>query len=467
MAAEERADRGRLGTFVWVVLIVALILRVTVMLTVFNDAEPYTGDGPFYILNAVETWRLGLPGPEPTGTTWRIEGATTSIGPGYPGFLIPFFQLIPDSQPVAQVVAARIGQAVVDTLTALLIYLIARRLFGERVGRVALVAQALDARAIFVTGAIASETLFIALFAFFMWLYLRAADQQKMGLYRWAGLVLGITLLTRPVALLFPVLLAVHAWFNPVGRRTALRGLAWLVAVAALVLLPWQARTAYLSGEITPVTDTVFVHLWRSAREDGDQLTTDEALREAAEEDTGLTEWQGENPHTEGTEYVAAATEHIAANPLGWAGRILRDTVEAWVQPYGTVLAVPRGSGVRQAVAALVGGSGSLADVLAIPALWRRLLMWVWHWWALLAGAAGVVIASRRGWWRSFPLAAWVVYLTGVTAPLLIEPRYVYPAAFALTVFAAYATVEAWDALRARRGLRPAPSGAATAAAER
>jgi len=135
VGAESNRQKLKLDRFVWIVLIVALVLRVTVMLVVFCDDNPYSGDGPFYIKNAQQPNRiLGLPKPlRPTEPWW--QGATTSIGPGYPVFLMPYFQLIPDSNPVAQVVASRIAQSVVGTLTALMIYLIARKLFDERVGR--------------------------------------------------------------------------------------------------------------------------------------------------------------------------------------------------------------------------------------------------------------------------------------------------------------------------------------------
>jgi uncharacterized membrane protein len=50
------------------------------------------------------------------------------------------------------------------------------------------------------------------------------------------------------------------------------------------------------------------------------------------------------------------------------------------------------------------------------------------------------------------PLVAWIVYGTLVAAPLLVEPRYLFPLMFAFTVLAAYATTEVWDALQRRLG---------------
>lgn len=449
----------RLDRFAWVVMAVALLLRVVIMLTLFNSAESFTGDGPFYIKNAVEPWRLTVQPPD-----WPYDDTsayTTSIGPVYPVFLIPFYNLIPASQPVTQALAARMAQAVLDTLIVLFVCLITRRLFGQRAGRVALVAQALDLRYMFTAGTIATETLFLTLFTGMMVIYLRTVvppdEEAPLRRFRWAGLLLGLAILTRPVPLLFPVVMLAHLWllvYAPGGSRAArrqyLRGLGWMVGVAALLVVPWMARTAYVKGEFVPVSDTGAVHFWRAARDDGAEISTDEAHAQAAAEDTGydLTA-PAASVHSE--QYVEAGVERISRNPLAWLRRITRETVASILQPYGTVIATPRGAGVRQVAASWLRGEATLGDVLTVPGMWRRLLMYVWHYWTLIGGAAGLALAVRRGaWWQAFPLAGWALYVVAVAAVLLVEPRYIFPAMFALTPFAAYASVEAWDWLAAR-----------------
>jgi hypothetical protein len=421
----DRPDR--LSRFVWIVLVAALVLRVGVMLVAFTGTDTYTGDGPFYIKNARQPWRLGIPDPV---SERRWQAAARSIGPVYPAFLIPFFNLIPDENEVGQLVAARVGQAAVDALTVLLVYLIARRLFGERAGRVALVAQAVDLRYVFAAGAIATETLFVALMAAFMLFYVRASSSLKPGPYRLAGLMLGLALLTRPVPLLFPLLLVAHA---------------------------------ALTDEFTPITNTFYVHLWRGTREDAEELSTSERMEEAAQEEVGepVPVNPDDNPgdvdfmeRREGSQYLGAALHNIRQAPFAWGRRKIKETIAAYLQPYGTVILTPRGAGVKEAIGDFLRGEGSLWAVLSVPGLWRRLLMYLSHYWGLALGVAGFVLALRAGeGWMIAPLAGWIVYVTGITAPLLIEPRYLFPAMFAFTVLAAYGTVRAWDALKARGGL--------------
>ncbi len=425
----------RMARFVWVTLVVALALRVIVVLVFFVSSQTYSGDGPYYLKIAHETWRLGI--------IDNARTAVTTVGPVYPVFLIPFVHLIPDSAPVAQMLAIRLAHALFDTLTVLFVYLIARRLFGERVGRVALVAQALDLRYIFALDSIATETLFLALLTAFIALYLRAAAMRRMGDYRLAGVVLGVAILTRPVPILFPVLLLAHAWFS-VERRQAVRGVVWTTGIMALVIAPWMIRTAMVTHEFVPISSSAFVHFWRTARPDGEALTTDQSLGEASQQDR-----PADSPYNTlvtGEDYIQAGVKHIAAQPLSWIGRVARDTAVAYLQPFGTVILTPTGAGIKQTLLNFVTGKGSLGDVLSVPGLFRRALMWLWHYWGLIGGVAGAVLAFRkRMGWAIFPLLAWVAYVTGVTAVLLIEPRYVFPTMFVFSALAAYASVRAWD----------------------
>ncbi len=432
--------RLRSKHLLWVMLIAALLVRMAVILIAFQSAETFSGDGPFYLSAARYLDRLWFPAD--------TQQAITSIGPLYPLFLSPLVHLIPKSAEVAQLVSVRLAQAGVDTLTVLLVYVLARHLFGERAGRIALVAQAFDPRYLFTNGAIATETLFIALFIGSLLAYLWADEAKQMGRYALSGVLLGLAVLTRPIPLLFPLVLLAHTLIKPQGRRQALRGWAALMVAMAVVVTPWMVRTALLSGKLIPVSDTAFVHFWRASREDGDVITSDIAIKEAAEEDN-----LDRSAKAEGLvdPYVAAGLRNVLEKPLPWLERTVERTVASYLQPYGTVILTPRGAGVRQKVQAFLAGEASLGEVLAVPGLWRRLLMYIWHYWGLIGGAAGLALILRQRWRELLPLWGWVVYLTGVTAPLLIEPRYVFPAMFALTILAAHATSWAWDALRVRR----------------
>lgn len=436
--------RLRSDHLLWVVLIAALLVRVAVILVAFQSAETFSGDGPFYISTARHLDRLWFPA--------NLRRAVTSIGPLYPLFMAPFMHLIPKSAEVAQLVAVRLAQAGVDTLSVLFVYLLARRLFGERVGRIALIVQAFDPRYLFTNGTIATETLFIALFTGSLLAYLWADEGKQLGRYVLSGALLGLAVLTRPIPLLFPFVLLIYALLKRQERRQALRGWAVLFVTMALVIAPWMVRTTLVSGKLIPVSNTAFVHFWRASREDGDVITSDAAVKEAAEEDNLDRSAQAEGI---ADPYVAAGLRNILEAPLPWLGRTIAKTVASYLQPYGTVILTPRGAGVRQALQAFLDGEAPLGTVLTVPGLWRRLLMYIWHYWGLIGGIVGLVLIIPRRWRELLPLWGWLAYATAVTALLLIEPRYVFPVMFVLTILAAHATAQAWEALRVRRQAVP------------
>lgn len=444
MMRRDRPGRLYLDRFAWIALALALILRIVVVLVFYVDGSPHGGDGVYYLTVAGQPARLGFPGE------WGAP--VTSIGPGYPLFLASFVALLPDSSPVWQLVAIRLGQALFDTLLVLMVYRIAFHLFGLQTARIALAAQALDARYLFQNGSIATEAVFIALFAAFMLAYLLAVDRLEWGRYRFAGLLLGLAILVRPVPTLFFVFVLLHALLIRGERRLAVSGSLWLVAVMLLVITPWFVRTGMVSGEFIPGADTVFSHFWLASREDGRELKGgafyEIKIEEFSEDDF--------NRHTDSSEYTASGIRNILAEPFKWFGRAAGDTLGAYLQPYGTTFLIPSsGVGAREVLLDFVRGRAPFSDVTVQPGLLRRLLMYIWHFWGLVGGLAGIVMAWRDSWRQIFPLVAWIVYGTAIAAVLLIEPRYIFPLMFAFTIFASYATARLWTRLTGRTSAAP------------
>jgi 4-amino-4-deoxy-L-arabinose transferase-like glycosyltransferase len=433
------SSRPRLDRLTWIMLAVALVLRVGVVLAFYAVSDLHGSDAAYYIKVAHDPARLWFPE--------NTHDAVTTIGPGYPLFLLPFLNLPGDAASVTPLVGARLANALVDTLTVLFVYLIAWEVFGARVARVVLVAQALDPRHIFLVGAIATEMLFIALFTLFMLAYLLAVSQDGWGRYRAAGILLGLAVLTRPIPLLFPVLLAIHIWFHPKNRRRALGGFAWMVVAMLLLFAPWTVRTAMITGEFVPVADTAFSQFWMASQEKGRGLGGSTFYNTKIEEFG-----EGDrNPSITSDAYIESGVENVLAAPGAWIGRIARETLQAYAQPYGTILLVSRETeGVRAVLEDFLHGQAAIGDVLSLPGLGRRGLMYLWHYWGLLFGLAGAAMAWRQKRWQSFPLIAWIIYGTATMSVLLIEPRYLFPLMFAFTILAAYASVGIWDALRSR-----------------
>jgi hypothetical protein len=439
-----KASLKQLDRFAWIILALALILRIIVAQMVISEGR-HMGDSLYYQTIA----------SQPILFLWNKDAPVTSVAPLYPLLLIPFFQLIPNSQLLVQIQAVQIAQALLDTITLILIYRLVLRLFDQRVARVALVIQAFDLRYAFQASKLVTEVLYIFLMVGFMLIVLIATSEEKLKPYRQAGVWLGLAVLTRPVPLLFPAVLLIHAWFHPQDRRRALKGVAQLTGIMLLVVTPGVIRASFAGGGFVPLSDTFFSHLWLSSREDGRDIGG-KVAEQAVMEETG-SESIGT---TSNKQYLDAALANILSAPWQWGKRVIGDTLRAYVQPYPTLLLIaPSDTGAREVIQNFFAGRASLGDVLTIPGLWRRLLMYIWHFGTLIGGTIGLVLAWREYKWQLLPLYGWVIYTTAATAAFLIEPRYIFPTMFVFTILTAYAAVRLYDMIRQSRrvAVTPAP----------
>jgi 4-amino-4-deoxy-L-arabinose transferase-like glycosyltransferase len=152
--------------------------------------------------------------------------------------------------------AARVANAVLGTIAVALMGFIAGRLWGRRVGLIALAVGATCVPLIVIGGSLLTETLF-TVFA------LGAVAATAVGIgsphrVRWAvaaGLLVGAAALTRTNGLVLLPALALGLW-GPSPRRSwrALAPVAVLVAATAVTIAPWTLRNASRMDAFVPVS---------------------------------------------------------------------------------------------------------------------------------------------------------------------------------------------------------------------
>jgi 4-amino-4-deoxy-L-arabinose transferase-like glycosyltransferase len=172
--------------------------------------------------------------------------------PGYPAFI---------ALCKADPRIIRIAQAVLDATTILAIYLLTKKIprrfvdwpsgggEGHLIPLLAAAIIAANPFLIFFSGLILSETLFTAMLAWGMLLLIASGGPwptDRRRLFAWlAGcLLLVLSLLVRPGAILLPVLLACAAAIvtGSSRRRLPLPVAATILLLMAIVLFPWAAR---------------------------------------------------------------------------------------------------------------------------------------------------------------------------------------------------------------------------------
>lgn len=163
--------------------------------------------------------------------------------PLYPGLLAGLYGVFGET-----VLAVQLTQALLGAATAVLVWWIGRRLFGTAVGIISASAFALYPLAIWYASAVFSETLFTFLLTGFVAMVLWWFDVRGCRLAAASGAVLGLAMLTRPVALLLPFVIGVAIL---VRRRSApglLSEFALFLLAVGLAIAPWTVRNYVASG---------------------------------------------------------------------------------------------------------------------------------------------------------------------------------------------------------------------------
>ena len=141
------------------------------------------------------------------------------------------------------VVAVRVVQAFVDTLTALAIFLLARRLGGS--DRAALLAAALVAFnpfLVFFSALLLTETLYTSMLA---WGMLLLTSRAHLSSWFVGTVILAFAFFVRPAGVGLPVVLAAVA---AVGRRSVIAAAVVALVVTVATPVPWAKRNQQVLG---------------------------------------------------------------------------------------------------------------------------------------------------------------------------------------------------------------------------
>jgi 4-amino-4-deoxy-L-arabinose transferase-like glycosyltransferase len=228
------------------VVIVALLLRLAVVVAdsgyrPSNDAFEYD----YYGGSIAAGEGYGRSG-------YLLQGGPAAIrGPGYPYLLGAVYAASDDSRDAARIVNALLG-----ALSVLLVYLLAKRIWGRRTGLLAAAFTAVFPPLVLLSRDLVSESLFIPLE---LGAILCVLEFRRSGrTWRWAlgaGALCGLAILTRNTGVVLTIPIAIGLWGG--GHRSpgsAFAAPAAAIATALVVVTPWLLRDAAEFGRFVPVT---------------------------------------------------------------------------------------------------------------------------------------------------------------------------------------------------------------------
>lgn len=216
-------------------MMLVLELAMIFVLSQRNDIEIFfRGDGYDYqnlANNLISHKTLAItPNPPYWPTNFRT--------PIYPFWLALIFLIFKSLKP-----AIFIG-AIVFALSAPLVYLIGREIFSEKIATVSAILFSLEPWALFQSGFLAAEQIFMPLFLLSVYLFFRYLKSGAVLPLCFSSLILGIAVLTRPVALFFVTIFMFLAFIfelrHSIQQSFKKSALIFLIFVA--VLTPWLIR---------------------------------------------------------------------------------------------------------------------------------------------------------------------------------------------------------------------------------
>lgn len=355
-----------------------------------------------------------------------------SRAPGYPLLLA----LVPGGAS-GSLVPVRLVQSLIGASTCLLVWLLARHLFGTPTAFAAMSMAAIYPFHIYLAGAILAEVLFMFLLTAAMLILARVivpagvlreatgAQRRAAAQSLAAGALLGAATLTRASLFLFPFfLLPLWLWARR-PRRPVLRQWFLLMLGFGLVMAPWVWRNWRIYGRFVPTTLQAGESLYEANNPDATGGPMLDEVERALPEVMQLSEYERDR------EFRLRALRYMAANP----GRTLHLALIKLSRFWNIV---PNHAPFRTPFVVAV------SVISYVPVLVLALL-----------GVIGLV--CRRGWDVLLVLLAPIVYYSFLHSIFVGSLRYRMPVELFLFVLAGFGLCEWWQC--ASRRLRMTMGG--------
>lgn len=186
------------------------------------------------------------------------EPARSYRPPMYPFFLAGVYTIFGHDHT-----AVRTLQAILGALVAVLTALIATKLAGRQTGIVAGFGTAVYPLLLVLPQSIMTESLYTFLLMLLLWCMSFYKENSHVGLLVWLGFLAGITALTRPVGILFPLMFGI--WLA-VGSQMPWKKTLYAVCMMSLFLgvtiLPWTVRNYRIHHKIIPIATEGGMTIW-------------------------------------------------------------------------------------------------------------------------------------------------------------------------------------------------------------
>ncbi|MHB8629436.1 MAG: glycosyltransferase family 39 protein [Aggregatilineales bacterium] len=396
-------------TSLWPLLIVlgALLIRLVFVLVIDPTPHMAGGDGPWLLAAGHSLLDGTIVEPPPTGPVYLIYDGLVQL-------------LVGDAAPqMLRLLNAFWGAALCGC-----VYLIGRRYFNQSAAIIAGLALAIDPAFVIEAGNVLTESVFLGLLFGAFALY--AVRQESIGwrVYAVVGALLALATLTRAVSLLLPVVLVAHLIY--LHRKQAVRPLVGLLIAYTLIMSVWTGYYWFRWHQLVIGAQGLAANVYLG--------TTNWCGPGCVDAQAGINS-TGNNQQ----QYVQGTLDAIRTDPAGYVRHRIENVLGAELQPYNTVY-YP-GDSIKAIVGNWWASGHHLSDLAAITQrdnFWPKLILYLFHYIALIGGLIGILIGLRLLGAR-LPLYGMLAYFLALHSILTAIPRYLFPIEPVWWLFAAFA----------------------------
>ncbi len=228
--------------FLIILLTVAFIIRLLYVIRIVTLNALPTGDGEDYDM-------IGMNIITGHGFSLYPDVLTSYRPPLYPFFLAGIYFLFGHSYAVVRIIQALIG-----ALTCIITYFMGKELTNKKIGVLSSLFLAFYPSAIYFSGSIYTEGIFIFLLALGIFYSIKVFKQPSIKNQAILGIFIGLTILTRSVLLSF--IPFIFLWsiliFKP--KTIAIKNFLIISFFILLTIAPWTVRNYLVHHEFIPIT---------------------------------------------------------------------------------------------------------------------------------------------------------------------------------------------------------------------
>jgi len=239
---------GRQKGIIFYIWIISLVTQVVLMAII---SRPYlSGDEPDYDSIAVNL---------ASGHGFSLDSTAPSVDrtPGYPLFLALIYLLFGHN-----IFIAKIAQLIVNSLTCIAIYLLVKRIFGEKIAVYAAISVAIYPPLAAMSVSLYSEALFTFLFALSILLLRIAMEKERLTIFLFSGLIIALATHTHPVSVFFPLVVLITIPFFNKKRKSISKGIFCYFITFIIALSPWILRNYIVFHEFIPFSSKGGIVAW-------------------------------------------------------------------------------------------------------------------------------------------------------------------------------------------------------------